>query len=169
MAITGFVSTEILDPQPKWMPDHKGTLWHTGLNQEVRILGVIVSATIIQYRTRIVNSTDNREYIALEFQLKEMSEAETVDSTLKINKAPWAAIKEVLLTFLSSYPVTPEVRSSLENQVKSRNKGIATSLIDERGSTNGNFMGSADLINRMKQRNDLFPWDAIADQFDYST
>lgn len=169
MAITGFVPTEVLEPIPKWMPDHKGTLWHCGLAQEVRILGIIVSATVIQYRTRIVNSTDNREYIVIESQLKEMSEAETVDQNLKINKAPWASIKDVLLTFLSSYPVVPEVRSSLESQVKSRNKGLATSLIDERQTTNGSFLGSADLINRMKQRNDLFPWDAIADQFDYST
>jgi len=150
------------------MPEHKGSLWHTGLCQEVRIVGIICSASVIQYRTRIVNSTDNREYIAIEFQLKEMSEAETVDSSLKVNQAPWAPIKEVLLGFLASYPVAPELRSQLENQVKSRNKGCATALIEERNSPAGAFFGSEDLIHRMKMRAESFPWDAIANTFDYS-
>jgi hypothetical protein len=68
------------------------------------------SASVLQYQCRIVNSTDNRVYIANESQLKEMSEAETYDSTPKINKAPWAAIKDVLLKFIVSYPVDPKLR-----------------------------------------------------------
>jgi len=168
MAITGFVPNEVLNPQPRWMPNHPDTLWCTFLSQEVRVIGITESASVLQYQCRIVNSTDNRVYIANESQLKEMSEAKTYDSTPKINKAPWAAIKDVLLKFMASYPVDPKLREQLEAQVKSRNKGIATAIIEERQTPTGNFMGAADLSNRMKQRNEQFPWDAIGDLFDYS-
>ena len=162
--------TALEQPIPRWMPDHPEPLWHSGLGQEVRIVGINESASVIQYRIRILNSSDTQERIALEFQLQELSEADRVveGQALPINKAPWAPLKEAMLTFLRSYPVSAEDRQKLEVQIKSKNKGLATAIIDERQAEQGAFAGTANFVDRMNQRSPGFPWDAIAPTFDYT-
>lgn len=159
------------DVPPRWEPQHPGLLWHTGLGQEVRIVGINEANGIIQYRVRIANSSDTAERIALEFQLQELDEADRVPEAglLPINRAPWAPIKEVMLKFLGSYPIPDaETRKQLEAQIRSKNKGYASALVDERNADQGVFSGEANLVDRMNVRSPGFPWDALAPLFDYS-
>lgn len=156
--------------EPRWLPDHSEPLWHPQLGQEVRIVGIQETAGVIQYQIRILNSSDTTVKLATEKQLQPLNEAERVpeDGQIPVNKAPWAAIKTMMLDFLSSYPLDAEKRSHLEQQVKSRNKGLAQAIVDERTSETGVFSGEANLVERMNMRNPGFPWDAIAPLFDYS-
>lgn len=168
---TVFTPTITGDRPPRWAPDYPDPLWHTGLGQEVRIVGINETAGVIQYRCRIANSSDTAERIALEFQLQALDEADRVPDTglLPINRTPWAPLKEVMLKFLGSYPIPDaETRKQLESQIKSKNKGLASALIDERNAEQGIFSGEANLVERMNQRSPGFPWDALAPLFDYS-
>lgn len=168
---SNYVPTLKDDPIPKWAPDHPEPLWHIGLGQEVRIVGINEANGTIQYRVRITNSSDTTERIALEFQLKTLDEADRVtdDGLLPVNKAPWAPLKEAMLKFLMSYPIPDaDTRRQLEAQIKSKNKGLASALIDERNSEVGVFSGEANLVERMNLRSPGFPWDALAPLFDYS-
>lgn len=159
------------DPIPRWGPDHPEPLWHSGLGQEVRIIGVNEANGTIQYRIRATNSSDTTERIALEFQLQELAEADRVpeDGLLPVNKAPWAPVKESMLKFLGSYPIpSAETRRSLEAQIKSKNKGLASAVLDERNGDVGFFSGEANFTERMQKRSPGFPWNALAPLFDYS-
>lgn len=156
--------------QPRWLPSHPDPLWHTALGQEVKIVGIQETAGVIQYQVKIVNSSDTNIKIAVESQLQELKEAERVPESgdLPINKIHWAPLKAKLLEFLASYPIDAEKRANLELQVKSKNKGFAQAIIDDRQSESGSFAGEADFVDRMNRRCPGFPWDAIAPLFDYS-
>lgn len=164
------VKTHPDETQPRWMPDHPEPLWHPTLGQEVRIVGIQETAGVIQYQVKIVNSSDTNIKIAVESQLQELKDAERVPESgnLPINKTHWAPLKAKLLEFLASYPIDAEKRANLELQVKSKNKGFAQAIIDDRQSESGSFAGEADFVDRMNRRCPGFPWDAIAPLFDYS-
>lgn len=164
------VQTHPDEVRPRWLPSHPEPLWHIALGQEVKIMGIQETAGVIQYQVKIVNSADTTIKIAVESQLQELKEAERVPESgiLPINKTHWAPLKAKLLEFLVSYPIDAEKRANLELQVKSKNKGFAQAIIDDRQSEAGSFAGEADFVDRMNHRCPGFPWDAIAPLFDYS-
>jgi hypothetical protein len=164
------VQTHPDEVQPRWLPNHPEPLWHITSGQEVRIVGIQETAGVIQYQIKVINSSDTNIKIAVESQLQELKEAERVPESgnLPINKIHWAPLKAKLLEFLASYPIDAEKRANIESQIKSKNKGYAQAIIDDRQSESGFFAGEADFTDRMNRRCPGFPWDAIASVFDYS-
>lgn len=157
---------------PRWLPHEHPTVWHPGLGQELRIVGLQETAGVYQYQCVVVNSSDTNQRIFSEGQLQSLDEAERPPSEgekLPVNRSPWTPIKDTMTRFLASYPVAEEkLRKELDAMIKSANRGLAKQVYEERQSERGFFLGESDFTERMRVRYPSFPWSDLAPIFDYS-
>ena len=95
---------------------------------------------------------------------------------LTINHATWGEIKNFLVDkFIPSYPwpkkgdLSPsEVREEMNAIAKSKHKGLAKMIENERSSFNGVFEGHENFTFRMTQVYESFPWSEFAQTLDYT-
>jgi hypothetical protein len=157
---------------PKWLPDHPEPVWHDGLQREVKIVGIQSGGSILLYQFKLYNSADSTVRLASENQLRELKEVEKnpeyINGKLCVNKAPYSVIVADMSGFISAFPINADDRKKIDNDIKRKTNGLATSVIQERQNNLGGFSGKEDFVNRLKPYNESFPWAAYADNVDFS-
>ncbi|NJL10942.1 MAG: hypothetical protein HC908_14305 [Calothrix sp. SM1_7_51] len=169
------MGTENLFP---WNPQDKRVFWSQSLRCDVRLTGDLNSDGNY-YVVKV--GEGYRRYPERGNKLSPKSDiADTLNNQeselLAVNLANWSDIKNCLLEkFIGSYPwsKTPdkspkEVREQMETLARSKQKGLATYISQERQTGRGRFTDKQEFVIRMTAIYDSFPWQDFAELLDFS-
>ncbi|MBW4480740.1 MAG: hypothetical protein KME54_28855 [Tolypothrix brevis GSE-NOS-MK-07-07A] len=168
------VNEENLTP---WEPHDKREFWCDRLGFFVRLTGDLDINGF--YRVSKLGDASFRYYQAKgsELVLKEHAPINAPSTDLlRVNTATWAEIKaHICDKFISSYPwekqldkTASQVRAEMDTLAKSRHKGLAKIIEDERSSSHGNYEGIENFVLRMNITHESFPWKEFAQTLDFS-
>lgn len=157
-----------------WNPQDKQEFWCDKLSFFVRLTGDLnVDGT---YFVNKIGDGTFRRYGVRGGDLVPKNQAHTnspKSDLLAVNRASWGDIKNFLTDkFIPSYPWTKrgdktptEVRADMEALAKSRNKGLAKLIEEERDADS--FDDAQNLATRMTARHESFPWMEFAQMLDF--
>lgn len=161
----------------EWEPHDKREFWCDRLGFFVRLTGDLDVNGF--YRVAKLGDGSYRTYQIRggDLVLKEHApiSAPTTD-LLTVNSASWAELKaHICDKFIAVYPwskqqdKTPtQVRTEMDTLAKSRHKGLAKLIEDEKLSSRGNYEGIENFTMRMNALYESFPWQELAQTLDFS-
>ena len=167
----------VLKPDPfPWNPGDKREFWCDPLKNFVRFTGDL-NADGNYYVTIIGDGTLRRYPVkGKDLVLKEKAPADVpyVDLLL-INRTTWGEIKNFMCErFIPSYPWTrygdrspADIRADMELLAKSKNKGLAKLIEDERKSHRGSYENAENFSQRLTALHESFPWGEFAQMLDF--
>lgn len=160
-----------------WNPLDKRELWCQKLGFFVRLTGDL-DTNGTYYVTKLGEGNFRRYPVrAYDLVLKEEApqDAPSTDLLL-VNQASWGDIKNYLVDkFIPSFPwsrkgdKTPaDIRGDMESLAKSRHKGLAKLIEEERQSSRGAFEDQANFTIRLTTLHESFPWAEFAQMLDFA-